>query len=233
MSHTNSTPNYQLPQFVGTDKPAYLTDFNQAFSAIDTGIAAAKSSGDTAQADVNELENELEQTNTNLSNLTSTVSTVSGVASSASNASSQNSLNITAIDNFFKIGTPQDIKNSISINAGGIGDATRATEMVNANGTCGKLSLNINFNTLAASSSGYDITVNTSFRPSQTRTLSNIATIVYSNPNTNTFVYTLIDGELAPNGVLKFHLPESWYNRGGIVLQVQQCLILLTSPLGN
>ena len=233
MSHTNSTPNYQLPQFVGTDKPAYLTDFNQAFSAIDTAIAGAKSAGDTAQADVDKLETELNQTNTQLSQLNTTVTTVSGVASSASTASSQNTLNITAIDNFFKIGTPQDIKNSISINAGGIGDATRATEMVNANGTCGKLALNINFNTLAASSSGYDITVNTSFRPSQTQTLSNIATIVYSNPSTNTFIYSVIDGELAPNGVLKFHLSQSWYNRGGIVLQVQQNLIMLTSPLGN
>ena len=45
MSHTNTTPNYNLPQFVGTDKPAWLTDINQAFSAIDTAI---KNTSDTA-----------------------------------------------------------------------------------------------------------------------------------------------------------------------------------------
>ena len=42
MSHTNTTPNYNLPQFVGSDKPAWLTDVNNAMSAIDTAIAAAK-----------------------------------------------------------------------------------------------------------------------------------------------------------------------------------------------
>lgn len=40
MSHTNSTPNYNLPQFVGTDKPTWLNDVNGAMSAIDTQMKA-------------------------------------------------------------------------------------------------------------------------------------------------------------------------------------------------
>ena len=51
MSHTNSTTNYNLPQFVTTDKPAWLTDINGAFSAIDTAIDAAKDAADAAQTD--------------------------------------------------------------------------------------------------------------------------------------------------------------------------------------
>ena len=51
MSHTNSTANYNLPQFITTDKPAWLTDVNNAYAAIDLGIHAAKSAGDNAQAD--------------------------------------------------------------------------------------------------------------------------------------------------------------------------------------
>lgn len=51
MSHTNSTPNYNLPQFVTTDKPAWLTDINVAFSDIDTAIDAAKDAADNAQSD--------------------------------------------------------------------------------------------------------------------------------------------------------------------------------------
>lgn len=51
MSHTNSTPNYNLPQFLTTDKPFWLTDINGAFSAIDTGINAAKDAADNAQGD--------------------------------------------------------------------------------------------------------------------------------------------------------------------------------------
>lgn len=38
--HTNSTSNYELPQFIGTDKPQWLTDINQAFVSIDTAIHA-------------------------------------------------------------------------------------------------------------------------------------------------------------------------------------------------
>lgn len=40
MSYTNSTTNYNLPQWVGTDKPTWLNDMNGAFSDIDTAMKA-------------------------------------------------------------------------------------------------------------------------------------------------------------------------------------------------
>lgn len=48
MAHTNSTTNYSLPQFIPTDKPAWLTDINGAFSDIDTGLHNAQTKADTA-----------------------------------------------------------------------------------------------------------------------------------------------------------------------------------------
>ena len=48
MSHTNSTLNYNLPQFVGTDKPTWLNDVNGAMSAIDTQMKANADSATTA-----------------------------------------------------------------------------------------------------------------------------------------------------------------------------------------
>lgn len=38
MSATNETTNYNLPLFIGTDKPSWLGDFNGAMNAIDTAI---------------------------------------------------------------------------------------------------------------------------------------------------------------------------------------------------
>lgn len=35
MASTNKTTNYQLPQWVGTDHPSFLEDFNPAFQKID------------------------------------------------------------------------------------------------------------------------------------------------------------------------------------------------------
>lgn len=48
MSHTNSTTNYSLPQFLGTDKPAWLGDINPAFTAIDTALKTANDNASTA-----------------------------------------------------------------------------------------------------------------------------------------------------------------------------------------
>ena len=39
MSATNTTATIGLPLFIGTDKPAWLTDWNGAMNAIDTAIA--------------------------------------------------------------------------------------------------------------------------------------------------------------------------------------------------
>ena len=55
MSSTNHTTNYNLPQFVGSDKPAWLGDINPALSAIDTAMhsnatTAAQGVSDAATA---------------------------------------------------------------------------------------------------------------------------------------------------------------------------------------
>lgn len=38
MSASNKTPNYELPIFIGTDKPSWLTDFDGAMTKIDTAL---------------------------------------------------------------------------------------------------------------------------------------------------------------------------------------------------
>ena len=40
MSHTNHTTNYNLPQFIGSDKASWLGDLNPAFEAIDANLHA-------------------------------------------------------------------------------------------------------------------------------------------------------------------------------------------------
>ena len=56
MSYTNTTSHYGLPQYVGSDKPKYLTDFNETMATIDgqmydnaTAAATADSKADAAQ----------------------------------------------------------------------------------------------------------------------------------------------------------------------------------------
>lgn len=49
MSSTNKTSHYELSQFIGTDKPAWLTDYNGDMLKIDTGLAAAAAEASGAQ----------------------------------------------------------------------------------------------------------------------------------------------------------------------------------------
>ena len=51
MSSTNKTEHYKLPQFIGSDIPTWLGDFNSAMTAIDSGINAAATSASGAATD--------------------------------------------------------------------------------------------------------------------------------------------------------------------------------------
>lgn len=75
MGHTNQTANYNLPQFVGTDKPSWLGDINDAFAAIDTAIAAAASEASTADGKADALGTTVSGHTTQLGTLQNTVNT--------------------------------------------------------------------------------------------------------------------------------------------------------------
>lgn len=71
MSSTNKTTNYELSQFIGTDKPAWLNDYNTDMSKIDAQMKLNADSATSANAGANTA-------NTNigtLANLTTTAKT--------------------------------------------------------------------------------------------------------------------------------------------------------------
>lgn len=67
MGSTNKTTNLQLPQWIGTDKPTFLGDFNDAFLKIDNGYGTISGDASTAIAQagqaVHDAENALEKAN--------------------------------------------------------------------------------------------------------------------------------------------------------------------------
>lgn len=54
MSSTNKTANFKLSQFIGTDKPTFLGDYNNDMDIIDKALFAASQ---TAEEAVNDVEN--------------------------------------------------------------------------------------------------------------------------------------------------------------------------------
>ena len=78
MGATNTTTHYNLSQFVSTDKPAWLQDYNGDMLKIDTAIDAAKVAADTAQTIANAASGASTQ---NASDITALSTTVSGQGS--------------------------------------------------------------------------------------------------------------------------------------------------------
>ena len=48
MAHTNHTTNYELSQFLGSDKPSWLNDYNGDMAKIDTAVKNAADAASTA-----------------------------------------------------------------------------------------------------------------------------------------------------------------------------------------
>lgn len=92
--HTNQTTHYELPQFIGTDKPQWLTDINQAFSGIDSAIYDADSKGVQANNNIGTMSNldtdvkstivgAINEVNTNTDNNTTNIGNMSNLTPSA------------------------------------------------------------------------------------------------------------------------------------------------------
>lgn len=118
-SHTNRTENYDLPQFIGSDKPTWLGDFNTAMSTIDSAIGTNASSISTLGTRVTNAEGIASQASTDVAGLTSTVSTLSGnVQSVTTTANNAQSTATSALNTANSANTKADT------NADNIGDLT-------------------------------------------------------------------------------------------------------------
>lgn len=59
MSATNATTYYEFPVFVGSDKPAWLVDWNGAMNAIDSAIHEAKAEADANASSISSLQSDV------------------------------------------------------------------------------------------------------------------------------------------------------------------------------
>lgn len=157
MSSTNKTTNYQLSQFVSTDKPAWLTDYNQDMSKIDTGIksAADTASGADGKADANstkignldylstttktDIVAAINEVDTNTDTAQATANSASTTANNAQTVANQASGKVNALASYMSMtNTAQVADNNITISAGSI-NSKNVNYASNADGTLGKL----------------------------------------------------------------------------------------------
>lgn len=99
MSATNATTNYALPIFIGTDKPAWLIDWNTAMTDIDAAIKGVDTDVQGAIVDISGL-------NSTVASHTSTLSTITGQITVINNNLNTATGNINTINSLIGNGTP-------------------------------------------------------------------------------------------------------------------------------
>ena len=106
MSATNSTPTINLPLFIGTDKPAWLVDWNGAMNAIDSAIAALQTAESGTAAALSALSNSVTALSNTVSQQTTAIETVTqSVNQLAGNVTTING-NINTINSLIGNGEP-------------------------------------------------------------------------------------------------------------------------------
>lgn len=158
MSATNQTPNYDLPQYIGTDVPSYLGDFNSAMLKIDTAIKG--------------VDNKATSTESTAETAQSTAETAQATATQAKNAATQaqndatkaltdlNKLNLTYFQKYTTVTAGNNVSNVIDCNLNLVCDSTKKVFKL-----FGKVSV-------AASAKGYaQVSFQTVLRPSETITI--------------------------------------------------------------
>ena len=91
MSATNSTPIINLPLFIGSDKPAWLTDWNGAMNTIDTAIANLQTAEAGTATSLASLAQSVEALSGTVSQHTTAIQTVT--TATAGNTGSINTIN--------------------------------------------------------------------------------------------------------------------------------------------
>lgn len=223
MSHTNSTPNYNLPQFVGTDKPTWLNDVNGAFAGIDTQMKAnadsatqANTNATTAVNNTGTLANLNTTDKTSLVNAVNEINTnlgvVSGVASEASTKATnagnkiddlEGKLNLTVFHTF----ADNEVTGSGYYDLG----ATGLSYATNADGSVGKIYGELW--TKCNNPNGFTINLPTGFRPTSRITINGVCFGDRASGGTYQTINASTSLTIDTDGTVTFSKSGSWYNQ--------------------
>ena len=219
MSHTNSTANYKLPQFVGTDKPTWLTDVNGAMSAIDTQMKANADANTTTAGDLSTLAGRVTSAESNISAQGATIQTVSGVASNASATATNAQSSVNSLSSYVTL-------NNFETSGLTVSGATVSTSSIkcasNDEGSFGKIYGQVIANVTSAN--GATFKIQTPFRPSESFSVQ--GNCLLNNLSDNQI--DLITYQISTTGEITVTLNNYFYNKN-IRLYFIACMMSWTN----
>lgn len=237
MSSTNKTTNYELSQFVGSDKPAWLQDYNTDMSKIDTGIhnAATTATGADGKADANTtaigtLTNLTTEAKTNLvaavNEVDSNASTAQNTANTAGTTANQALNTANGLVDYLNVGASNTVITATNMSltgTGSIGPDSSIHIVGNANKTLIKIYGNVSIRNVSQNSS---ITVNisnTGLAPSSNITVNGCGII--TKEDSRVIFVDPLDYTIKQNGDITFTINTN--NASGVVAKFIACVVFL------
>lgn len=163
MSSTNKTTHYDLSQYIGSDKPTYLTDYNGDMNKIDTAIYDADAlarvnesaignltdltttAKNNLVSAINELDGEVTTNTANISTNTSNISTnATNISTNATNIGNLNNLTTASKTNL--VSAINEVDANSDSNTSAIGTLTNLStnEKSNLVGAINEVNYNVN-----------------------------------------------------------------------------------------
>ena len=160
MASTNKTTNLELSQFLGTDKPSWLGDYNTDMSKIDTAVhsASATATGADGKADANataigtlaslstdvktDVVSAINEVDAHADSATTTATSATATANSALTASTTNATAIQGIKDYLNLSVNNTYNGSqfnVTSGSGTIDSTTNLYVARNADGSLAKI----------------------------------------------------------------------------------------------
>lgn len=174
MSSTNKTTNYELSQFIGADKPAWLTDYNTDMSKIDAGIHSAQTTATgadgKADANTNNIGDLTYLSTTAKNTLVAAINEVDSNTDTAQNTANTALTNAGAANTAIAgINAYLDINTFASFSGGTTNNGAisfiNMNYATNSTSSLGKIYGTIDVNSVGAADTTITLTEKTSFRP--------------------------------------------------------------------
>ena len=140
MASTNKTTNYELSQFLGSDKPAWLADYNADMSKIDAQMklnadsaTAAEGSASTANTNIGTLASLTTDAKTSLvaavNEVDSHADTAQNTANTAGTNANQALSSISTLNNYLNIGANNETIPLSNMSISGVGTLRASSEL--------------------------------------------------------------------------------------------------------
>lgn len=226
MSSTNKTTNYELSQFIGSDKPAWLNDYNTDMGKIDAGIHTAQTTatGADGKADANTtnigtLANLTTEAKTSLvsaiNEVDSHADTAQNTANSASSSANDANLAVASLQTYLDLNSFVSYTNTQMSPAAGTMGTSSITVAKNSAGTLGKIYGVLRHKPVSTGQQTVALNIDTGLRPATDMTITPAGSLVPAGTGSQPQP-AIVDIVIKTNGYLEFkyyadYVPSQWY----------------------